>query len=215
MKVVFNSVILKSKSPSLASPHRTTKKINGFRTLPKGWHRGSGRQIGAGVLEAALEFHALLLSNFFVETDAFPGLSGEIQITAYYGNDCFEFTVEADQKWTFVHQKDSVEIEDVEDLTFEAAKKLISSLWEKIWPTFTSCLFSIGTTEPNPLGASLSSPRPTTAEFQSSRSNVRKALHQRSAFISIPSIPTWSAQTQPDTQLCIGKSQTAYYRQKF
>ncbi|MEZ4733902.1 MAG: hypothetical protein R3E79_42970 [Caldilineaceae bacterium] len=41
----------------------------------------------------------------FHETDAFPGLNGEVMVTVYQGSDYWEFTLEPTETITFVYEQ--------------------------------------------------------------------------------------------------------------
>ena len=86
--------------PSLQS--HIEEKIWGFRNLEPGWHFGEGGVFDDDVLWEAIRIHQLLQSRGYGNTDAFPGLDGEVRITAYDQDYYFEFTLEADRTWTFL-----------------------------------------------------------------------------------------------------------------
>jgi len=62
----------------------TPGKILGFTELPTGWHYGNGGPISVDVVQIALDLNAYLVSSGLINTDAFPGANGEIQLTAYH-----------------------------------------------------------------------------------------------------------------------------------
>lgn len=70
----------------------TEEKIKSFAGLKKGWHYGEGISISDELLDECLKFHRALNEFGFKETDAFPGLNGEIRITIYDSNCYIEFT---------------------------------------------------------------------------------------------------------------------------
>jgi hypothetical protein len=82
-----------------ASP--TGRKIESFRNLSHGWNFGEGVAFGQQVIEAALRLLAHLESYGYTETDAFPGLEGEILVKGYGRTDRVELIAESDGSFTF------------------------------------------------------------------------------------------------------------------
>lgn len=75
----------------------TEAKIRGFKNLQPGWHYGEGDQIQQAVLDRALECHARIINEgLFDATDAFPGLAGEVMVTAYKADGYLEFIMRPD-----------------------------------------------------------------------------------------------------------------------
>ncbi len=87
----------------------TRRKLEDFTTLPLGWNFGEGvptaRKLVAlanGVLDRAQDLG-------FQIADAFPGISGEVQVNLYHGAHYFEFVIDAPERVTFVHEQDDEE----------------------------------------------------------------------------------------------------------
>ncbi len=57
----------------------TDDKILNFADVSMGWHFGEGTSISAAAIRDASKLHETFLLNGLYETDAFPGLAGEIQ----------------------------------------------------------------------------------------------------------------------------------------
>ncbi len=81
------------------------RKLEEFTKLPQGWNFGEGvpasRKLVAlanGVLDRAQDLG-------FQITDAFPGISGEVQINLYQGEQYFEFIIDAPDCVTFVYEQ--------------------------------------------------------------------------------------------------------------
>lgn len=91
-------VAIETKYSGLATS--TEGKIRSFARLPRGWHYGSGTPISHNIIATALAYHHLFASLGFVETDAFPGVGGEIMVTAYYGEHYVGVTVENNRTFT-------------------------------------------------------------------------------------------------------------------
>ena len=103
----------------------TRRKLEEFASIPRGWNFGEGvptpRKIVAlanGVLDRAQDLG-------FQVTDAFPGVSGEVQVNLYQGGHYFEFVIDAPDRVTFVYEQGDEEKEYLEGVTlFEALTAL-------------------------------------------------------------------------------------------
>ena len=100
---------------------QTTAKILGFAELPVGWHYGGGVPPAETTITAALKLNREAEASGFDKTNAFPGIEGEIQVTAYLGALCLEFTIERDGGITFVKEQDDQELAYESGLTLEEA----------------------------------------------------------------------------------------------
>ena len=67
----------------IGEPHVTERKIRNFSRRVLGWHFGDGVAFSQNVLEGALELHRAALAQGLFETDAFPGIRGQIVVTIY------------------------------------------------------------------------------------------------------------------------------------
>jgi hypothetical protein len=85
---------------------QTERKIRSFAQLPQGWHYGAGGPIAGEIIHIACQYLWHLMMLGFVETDAFPGVDGEVMVTAYRGKHCIELTVELDRSFAVAHQFD-------------------------------------------------------------------------------------------------------------
>lgn len=54
-------------------------------------------------ISEALDINEALLNNF-EKTDAWHGMGGEIVVVAWAGKNFFEFTLETDGSWSFLHE---------------------------------------------------------------------------------------------------------------
>jgi hypothetical protein len=115
--------------------NETTRKIRSFANLKDGWHFGEGSLISEEAIFDALFLHVQILMAGFTETDAFPGLSGEIQVTAYWNENYFEFTREPDGRWTFIHENSDEEKESGSNLSREYATTIAANLRDQICNT--------------------------------------------------------------------------------
>lgn len=86
------------------TPDSTKARILSFQSLEDGWHYGKGRGADKQAVQDAAELHQSLVWAGFDDTNAFPGAEGEILITAYRGEETFEFERSANGTWSFYHE---------------------------------------------------------------------------------------------------------------
>jgi hypothetical protein len=129
------------------SANNTDEKILNFADVAMGWHFGEGVQISSSAIRDAAKLHDTFLLNGFYETDAFPGLAGEVRVTAYHENQYFEFTREVNGKWSYVAELDGVIDDEQDSLTLEKAQGIVKNISERIWNTFDIFQDSTGTGE--------------------------------------------------------------------
>ncbi len=110
--------------------NETHGKIEGFKTLSAGWHFGTGVVPQESVIQRASFINSVLLDEGFSETDAFPGIEGEIQVTGYRGDMYIEVTIQKDDSATFV-------LEDADRLQVYEEKLSIADVVTRIkfWGT--------------------------------------------------------------------------------
>lgn len=106
----------------------TAHKIKGFRNLSHGWNYGEGEPFDHEVMNAALRLLAHLESYGYTETDAFPGLGGEILVKGYGKSDRIELIAEADGSFTFAVPVGSEFLDYDEDLSEDGCVKRISRM---------------------------------------------------------------------------------------
>jgi hypothetical protein len=125
--------------------NQTKEKIIEFTKRETGWHFGTG---GPALFEIANQ--AIIIANiasyFDFETDAFPGVDGEIMVTVYHNHDYLEFICEVDNSVVFVHEKDGVEHAYREGLTFDQAKEELYKFGEGLWKNISESFIKITTT---------------------------------------------------------------------
>lgn len=109
----------------MPSVEKTRKKLIEFAELEKGWNFGEGVPSDRVALATAFAILEKIAASGFDHMNAFPGIAGEVRVTAYAGADYYEFTVELDGSVTYVYEREDEELENVEGLTVsEALKKL-------------------------------------------------------------------------------------------
>lgn len=190
--------------------HPTEVKLRHFEHLLKGWHHGQGEVISSVAIGEAVELHRQLTGNLFFETDAFPGLNGEIQLTAYDASHCFEFTRARTGEWTFIHEEGWDEIVEIENLDFQQASEIVGSLRQRIWNTCTSWRDNIGIDTENAFEVWPLSLQIQTEESRSLQNLVSMQSPLQSVIISGTTPRMW-----PESRQSFGKFRVRYYPPPF
>ena len=149
-------------------PNATERKILGFKNLKAGWHYGEGVPFQVERLKKAVQLNQEAIRLGFFETDAFPGVSGEVRVTIYHGVYYLEFTIEATDMTTFVYEINDEEVSYEEGLTFDEAKARIRNFRKDICSLSDSSAESITTTENADFKVSPSKTQVVKEEFPSS-----------------------------------------------
>lgn len=137
------------------------RKLKAFEDFEQGWHYGQGVPFSPETLGRA--FRIADLAQFFdVEhTDAFPGVDGEIMVTLYKGNLCFEVTAEPDGSFIFLEERDGVQLNE-QRISLTQLVREISRLGGRFWKSSGSFIGHITTNTGNALSAWHSDRLPTT-----------------------------------------------------
>jgi hypothetical protein len=153
------------------SANTTGEKILDFSEIEDGWHFGEGISISSKAIRDASRLYDVLIEYGFYETDAFPGLAGEVRVTAYWNDYYFEFTRERDGRWSFIEEIGGIEQEQAEQhsLTSSQAHKIVEEIAQSIWNTFATSPEFIGTPEKTDFRVWRSSLRQTEESPLSSR----------------------------------------------
>ena len=114
---------------------QTAQKIASFRNLQVGWHYGSGVPPTDDTINKALILNSEAALAGFKKTNAFPGIDGEIQVTAYHHSTYLELTIEIDGTVTFVYEHDDNEIA-YEKLTFDEARTRLRKFRGLTWALY-------------------------------------------------------------------------------
>ena len=122
--------------PKVTASQITERKIRGFRELERGWHYGEGVPIEQSTLDNAIVLHQEAVRLGFLETDAFPGLNGEVMFTIYLDDHYLEFILEPNGNVTFYREKSDEEISYQEGLSFQNAKEKIEQFRMEKWAWF-------------------------------------------------------------------------------
>jgi hypothetical protein len=127
-------------------PSVTKDKISNFNNFVEGWHFGEGSAPSKLVIDAAHKINKAMADAGFLETDAFLGASGNIQVNAYSDNVYIETIIDNNNRIEFIFEKnESIQIYD-DDLSLpEAIVKI--GFWGKQWDiseSFTETTMTLG-----------------------------------------------------------------------
>jgi hypothetical protein len=166
----------------------TERKLLQFRSLEEGWHYGEGKAINLVCLDRAFDLYQEATHLALFETDAFPGLNGEVMLTIYLQDHYLEFTFEPDGKVTFYQEKDKQEVCYLEGLSYDQAKAKLKE-FRRSWLGSESLVEGTMTGDTRDLQAL---PSRTMGTIPGSRSSI---------WIAFTHPETLSASTSDDTTL--------------
>jgi hypothetical protein len=177
-------------------------KLQSFQSLKTGWSYGEGGPISPAIIARASQLIIQLISRGLEKIDVFPGLSGEVAVAVYNGDDYLEFILESDQSITFARETNGEEISYEEGMNLVQAIGKINQYKEKENKCATSGCFTNNITIRRAEGSPVwRSGLLATVESLSSVKNARKKRVGLSAGISSISTPPF-----PGRQLCTGSS---------
>jgi hypothetical protein len=101
--------------PPVPMNRSTESKIRSFSTLQNGWHYGEGKAPSREMIDVAIGWNGVLNWLSFSNTDAFPGIDGEIMVTAYSGPHYIEILIET-VGISVTYEKNGRELSSVERL---------------------------------------------------------------------------------------------------
>lgn len=110
----------------------TEKKIKSFLGKPVGWHYGQGGPPSARRVAMALAYLSVLDALNLRQTDAFPGIDGEIMIRAYKDSTYFSLSIETNYMTTLSVDTPGDEDFEKEDLPISQAIALLSTKLKEI-----------------------------------------------------------------------------------
>lgn len=112
------------------------RKIETFSRLGEGWSFGDGLRFEDSVINTAKSLVLHARKHGFLESDAFPGMQGDVLIRIYQGLHCLEFTVRNERCIDYVHEVEDAEIESEDDLTLDASTSKIQELRKDLCESF-------------------------------------------------------------------------------
>jgi hypothetical protein len=152
---------------SLSLP-RTAQKIMAFRSLPRGWHYGSGVPASPAAFRAALHLLTTAIFGGFGDTDAIPGFNGEIQLFVYHKSSVLEFTIQANGVIDYRREEGDEPHTTRDGLTTEEALDILQEFETEVWRSSGSSTASTIFDADGDLAASRSRTQTTAREFLSS-----------------------------------------------
>lgn len=173
---------------------QTAEKIASFEELPEGWHYGNGSKPSHEAIRKAVEINAELAASGFSKTNAFPGIEGEIQTTAYHGSLYLEFTIGSDGKITYAFEYNNDEIKYQSGLELYESIEIIRS-FRGILPWVFSVSFIKSTMTPiKEISQALPLNLPVMeAEYQQLTKNAFPKAESASAITLVNSMKTFRA----------------------
>ncbi len=117
-------------TPSVSPAER---KIRDFAKLPSGWHFGAGAPPESAIIDAASALVRDLVVLGFTKNDAFPGIEGEIGVSAYSGDETLEIIVEIDGSYTFARDDGTEETDRKERIDARALKRVLIDASKELW----------------------------------------------------------------------------------
>jgi hypothetical protein len=184
--------------------HKTEEKIRTFADLQVGWHYGNGIRPSDKAIEKALILNTEAIKSGFEQTNAFPGIDGEIRVTAYHQSIYVEMTIEIDDSVTYIYEFDDNERENVV-LTFDQVKAKLRNFRGHLWGSYVLSTLTTMTTSRADFKVSLSETPVTGVVSPSSITSAFYEQAQVSATILEDSI-----ELSPEAPQFSGK-----YRSKF
>lgn len=152
------------------SQNHIFNKLKEIACLKNDWHYGEGVPPNKETLKKANSLIEQITMSMF-DVDVFPGIDGEIMVTAYHKEHYLEFTIECDQTVTYVYQKQKIDISYEEGLSFNDTIERLDAFCDKIWNIPESYTPNITTKEDKNLRVSPLKTHRQVA-FQSSQKNV-------------------------------------------
>jgi len=130
----------------------TIQKASEFIDLPEGWHFGEGVAPSQEAVDQALAFLEYANLSGIERANAFPGISGQVEVTFYIGDRMLEITIEADGLITIAEDVAREQISFEEHLSTSDAYQRLEEFSQSIWAF--SDHFTLNITTQNVLAAS-------------------------------------------------------------
>jgi hypothetical protein len=133
MNVVINNMSFEYCAVSpLTMGHR---KIKSLSKLSDGWNYGEGTKFSSKRITDAEKIDNLLVQLFASPTDAFPGLGGQIMVTAYKDDFYIEYTLHDDHNFSVRANKAGTTICGANYVDQAKALSKLAWLAGQIWNT--------------------------------------------------------------------------------
>ncbi len=126
---------------NIISGQRTADKIRAFGSLSEGWHYGRGNASSENIIEECLRIHSRMIGVGFHETDAFPGIDGEVLLTAYHEYHYIDILVELDGCVTITHEIGDTVVSRKGGLSEASCREELVKMAGDIWKPSASYTF--------------------------------------------------------------------------
>jgi hypothetical protein len=122
----------------------TIQKVKGFVELPDGWHFGDGVPAPRDRIEQAVRFLEFANQLGLGRANAFPGITGQVEITFYYADRMLEVTIESDDSITIAEDQGREQVSFEENRSKRSVYEKLQEFSQNIWAS--SDLFIVNTT---------------------------------------------------------------------
>ncbi|MBI2433661.1 MAG: hypothetical protein HYV26_12415 [Candidatus Hydrogenedentes bacterium] len=164
------------------TPQATREKILALGHLKAGWRFGEGDPASPEAFATALALLDTVVGRGFDETDAFPGVNGEVVLTVYFQDRCLEFVVAARNDIDVTWEVGGAVLRVEEGQSLEEARGAVENFWGELWKSFESFISA------NTTAAQASSAAPLSGPAVKSAGVVFRLL-EANAYASSPAPP--------------------------
>jgi len=128
----------------------TIEKARSFSELERGWHFGEGVPPSQECIEQAVRFLGYAEQSGITRANAFPGISGQVEVTFYNADNMLEITIETDGSITIAEDSGREQVYFAENRSRFDAYQKIEEFSPNVW--LSSDLFIVNITTPNVSG---------------------------------------------------------------
>ncbi len=97
----------------------TPERIRSYADLKKGWHYGEGDAIDAETIRRALLVYAMIETRGFRATNSFPGVDGDLMVTAYAEGYYLGIIVKPEELYDYEYEHEQEMLVDLCDIQLE------------------------------------------------------------------------------------------------
>jgi hypothetical protein len=160
----------------------TMMKIQSFENLALGWNYGEGGPIDPSVIRGAISILLKFSLTGLTDTDAFPGINGEVMVTAYERDHYLEAIVESNGSISVTYDVNDVEKFSKERMEPEEALTKLQDLAGQIWNTSDFYIRTISTLTLDKTGSRVWPSETLLAEVEHPLSNALASRQPMSGF---------------------------------
>lgn len=139
-----NNLDLWSSSNKSIPANSTERLIRSFGKLSKGWHYGEGLPPSSKAIDTAICLNKDLIRKGLTNTEAFPGLNGNLIINLQFNEYYFEFDIYNNHSINLYCEIDDRKFSEEKNRDYNGITKTISNTIAK-WTSSESC--TSGTTQ--------------------------------------------------------------------